>query len=125
LITEIEQKNTWREGLDMFEHYSPLGLANAGAFVPTTLDEYDELYAWITSLKDKSMSNWQEMMRLYSKHDIYFLLNYLLSDGKKPQNAVSDRPLPVHGRFQCQVIQQEQCPHKGHSHPDDGEVPQC
>ena len=95
MIAEIEQKNTWREGLEMFQHYSPLGLANAGAFVPTTLDEYDELYAWITGLKEKSMSNWQEMMRLYSKHDIYFLMNYLLSDGKKLHNEMGN-PLYRH-----------------------------
>ena len=83
----IVETNTWKEGLDKFSNYKPLGLANAGAFVPSTLDEYDELYAWIAGLKQsKSMSSWQEMMRLYSKHDIYFLLNYLLSDGRKLHN---------------------------------------
>lgn len=92
----LEEKNTWKEGLERFKYYKPLGLANAGAFVPTTLDEYDELYAWITSLKEKGgMSAWQEMMRLYSKNDIYFLLNYLLSDGRKLHNEYS-HPLYRH-----------------------------
>jgi hypothetical protein len=94
----MEEKNTWREGLEMFADYKPLGLANAGAFVPSNLDEYDELYGWISSLKDKSMSNWQEMMRLYSKHDIYFLLNYLLSDGKKLHNELGN-PLYRHETY--------------------------
>lgn len=83
----IIETNTWKEGLEKFSNYKPLGLSNAGAFVPSTLDEYDELYAWITGLKQsKSMSSWQEMMRLYSKHDLYFMLNYLLSDGRKLHN---------------------------------------
>lgn len=83
----IIETNTWKEGLEKFANYKPLGLANAGAFVPSTLDEYDELYAWITGLKQsKSMSSWQEMMRLYSKYDLYFMLNYMLSDGRKLHN---------------------------------------
>ena len=39
----IIETNTWKEGLEKFANYKPLGLANAGAFVPSTLDEYDEL----------------------------------------------------------------------------------
>lgn len=87
LSLAIEEKNTWREGLEEYANYKPLGLANLGLFIPSTLDEYDQLYAWISSLKEKkSTSEWQEMMRLYSKHDIYFMLNYLLSDGRKLHN---------------------------------------
>lgn len=93
---EIVEKNTWRDGLEEWAHYKPLGLANAGLFVPDSLDEYDQLYAWITSLKDKkSVSEWQEMMRIYSKHDLYFMLNYMLSDGRKLHNELG-HPLYRH-----------------------------
>lgn len=87
MILDIQSEDTWRERLEEHANYKPLGLTNYGVFIPSTIDEYDQLYAWITSLKDKkSISDWQDMMRLYSKHDIYFLLNYLLSDGRKLHN---------------------------------------
>lgn len=95
-MSEMQEQDTWREGLEMFSNYKPLGLTSKGLFVPSTLDEYDQLYSWIQSLKDnQSYSNWQEMMRLYSKHDIYFMLNYLLSDGRKMHNELGN-PLYRH-----------------------------
>ncbi len=67
----------------MTEIYSPVGLENQGLYVPSTLDEYKDLWGWLNSVRDKSMDQWKEAMREYTKHDMFFLLNFVAADKNK------------------------------------------
>lgn len=67
----------------MTEIYSPVGLENQGLYVPSTIDEYKDLWGWLNSVRDKSMDQWKEAMREYTKHDMFFLLNFVAADKNK------------------------------------------
>lgn len=73
--------------LDAFKNYQPPKLLAANLFIPSNVDEYDELYRWILSLEEQGKrSEYIEMLRAYSISDLYFMLNYMLSDGIKMHN---------------------------------------
>lgn len=84
------------EELDMYAHYKPRRLTEVGLYVPESVQEYDELYSYILAQKEKrSISHWQELMRQYGSGDLYFLLNYILSDSMKLHNE-TQQPLYKH-----------------------------
>lgn len=61
--------------------------------IPQTLDEYTELWDWIQSVKVRSLSEWEEVMRWYGRNDLFFLINYIGSDGKKIHSEYRTRLL--------------------------------
>lgn len=51
-------------------------------WIPSTIKEYEELDAWLFSLKQKGQySEWEEAMRFYSMNDLFFLHRYVLQLG--------------------------------------------
>lgn len=51
-------------------------------WIPETAKQYEELDRWIASIKDRSLSDWAEVMREYAKHDLFFLVTRVLSEGQ-------------------------------------------
>lgn len=51
-------------------------------WIPETLAQYDELQKWLSATKDRSISHWEEAMRWYGRHDLFFLVNFIMSDGR-------------------------------------------
>lgn len=62
-------------------------------YIPETLAEYDDLWDWIQSVKVRSLSEWEEVMRWYSLNDLFFMINYVGSDGKKIHSQYGTRLL--------------------------------
>jgi hypothetical protein len=63
---------------------------------PETLEGYAELRRWLLGLKKADrISDWADAMRWYCLHDLFFLLNDVLSDGKQP-NQETGAPLFFH-----------------------------
>lgn len=82
--------------LDAFKSYKPPRLLAANLWIPESVGEYDKLYEWILSLVESGKRDqYLEMMRVYSSSDLYFMLNYLLSDGMKMHNQTG-QPLYRH-----------------------------
>jgi len=48
-----------------------------GLTIPDTLDQYKELREWVHSLRDRSLSYWEEAMRWYALNDTFFALNFV------------------------------------------------
>lgn len=55
---------------------------------PEKIEEYIELQRWIDSLKEKKLPNgqpswseWTEVSRWYAKNDLFYLLNFIATDG--------------------------------------------
>jgi len=67
-------------------------------WIPKTLEEYKELWKWLQSVQDKSLDNWEEAMRWYSKNDLFFLFYFVLSDGKKVHSQYKT-PLHWHNYY--------------------------
>lgn len=55
-----------------------------------SLEEYKELERWLDSVKAKSLDNWMELYREYSKWDLYFLCRYVLMQGGLPHNPLGN-----------------------------------
>lgn len=67
----------------MTELYAPAGLTDQKLYVPDDLNGYKELWGWLNSVRDKSMDEWKEAMREYTKNDMFFLLNFVAADKNK------------------------------------------
>lgn len=50
-------------------------------YKPDTIDGYTDVQAFLGNLKLKSVSQWMEALRWYCQHDLFYLLNFILSDG--------------------------------------------
>jgi len=48
-------------------------------WLPETLEDYEQLDRWLASTRAKSISAWEEAMRWYSLHDLFFMVNRVLS----------------------------------------------
>lgn len=82
--------------LDLYKVYESPALTKAGLYVPASVEEWDELQKWVLSLEEKgNLDEWKHVVKLYSANNLYYLLNYLLSDGKKLHNE-TNLPLYQH-----------------------------
>lgn len=63
----------------------------ADLWKPDTLEGYIELHEWVTSLKEKSFSEWGEAVRWYTKNDMFYLLNFVASDGQVQHSQTGQR----------------------------------
>jgi len=49
-------------------------------WIPSTIEEYDELTEWLNSVKARSLDEWVDLYRWYGRHDLFFLVNFIGSD---------------------------------------------
>jgi len=49
---------------------------------PDTVEEYYEVQRWLGSVKDRSVDDWEDAMRWYCTEDLFYLLNFVLTDGQ-------------------------------------------
>lgn len=49
-------------------------------WIPSTVEEYDELGKWLDSVKARSLDEWIDLYRWYSRHDLFFLVNFIGTD---------------------------------------------
>src|SRR5690606_16122821 len=75
--------------------------------IPTTLDGYLKLMAWLSDLKSNGkISEWEEAMRFYGINDLFFFVNFISSDGAK-RHSTTGQPLLFHQIYldQCKQVQ--------------------
>lgn len=58
---------------------------------PDTLEGYLELQQWIGSIKDKSLSEWAEILRWYVRNDLFYLTNFVATDGQVMHSQTGKR----------------------------------
>lgn len=63
----------------------------ADLWKPDTIEGYLELNQWLGSVKERSFSEWGEAMRWYAKNDLFFLLNFVASDGQVKHSQTGER----------------------------------
>jgi len=52
-------------------------------YKPDTIEGYDSVQKYIASVKQRSEEDWIDLMREYCKNDLFYLLNFVLSDGNQ------------------------------------------
>lgn len=63
---------------------------------PDTVAEYREVERWLNGLKgSKQISAWGDAMRWYCQNDLFYLLNFVLSDGRT-MHSETQSPLFLH-----------------------------
>lgn len=82
------------------------GLTPGLFHIPETVEGYREVIRFLDSTRERSFDDWVEVMRWYCRHDLFFLLNYVLSDGKKVHSEYKT-PLHWHERYlkKCRDVQ--------------------
>ena len=75
-------------------------------YIPQHLSEYKELISYINETKVRSLSTWEELMRWYSINDMFFFLNFVLSDGKH-LHSTYQTPIYLHDFYlkACKQVQ--------------------
>lgn len=75
-------------------------------YIPTSLQEYKELVGYLGDVKVKSLSMWEELMRWYSLNDMFFFLNFVLTDGKH-LHSTYQTPIYLHDFYlkACKQVQ--------------------
>ncbi len=48
---------------------------------PDDIPGYERLKPWLQSVKEKSWSDWEDAMRWYCRNDLFFLINFIGSEG--------------------------------------------
>lgn len=86
--------DTYREGL-----YQPYRLLDSGLYIPNSVEEYEEFWRHCIDLGErKKHSLWTETLREYGRADLFFFINYVLTEGKK-LHSDTRKPLYMHKRY--------------------------